>query len=78
MGMVYIKPASVDRDIPTTTEPQRFSIALFKVKSPRLIKKGGFHTCKYRIVKFLKLLTTELEGTCFASVLSGEWRFFGG
>lgn len=42
MGMVYINPAPVGRGIPTTSEPQRFSIALFSVKSPRLITKRWF------------------------------------
>lgn len=52
----------------TTAEPQRFSIALFSVKSPRLIKEGGLHVCEYRIVKLLKLLTSEH----LASVLACE------
>lgn len=70
--MAYIKLASVGRCILTTAELQRLSIALFNVKSLRLIKEGGLHMCEYRIMKFPKLLTTELEGTCLASVLAGE------
>ena len=76
MEIVYVKPASVGRHILTTAEPQRFSIALFNVKSPTLMKEGGLYMCEYRIMKFLKLLTPELEGTCLASVLAGEQRFF--
>lgn len=74
--MVYVKLASVGRHILTTAEPQRFSIVLFNVKSPRLIKESVLHMCEYRVIKFLKLLRTELEGTCLAGVLACEYRFF--
>lgn len=72
MEMVYVKLPSVGRHIVTTAELQRFSIALFIVKPPRLIRGGGLHTCEYRTMKFPKLLTTELRGTSLANVLAGE------
>jgi len=68
MEMAYIELASVGRHILKTAEPQRFSIALFSVKSPRCIKEGGLHTCEYRIMKFL---ATELECVCLVSFLAG-------